>query len=124
VSMVIYMAGLQAIPALYYEAAQLDGASRWQLFSRITLPLLYPAFVTSVTVNLIGGLKLFDVIRALTNGGPGYTTHSLATLIYSTYFESQLAGFASAVGLLLFLAILGVALALQLFFRRIEVTLS
>jgi raffinose/stachyose/melibiose transport system permease protein len=124
VSMVIYMAGLQSIPAVYYEAAQLDGATRWQLFRRITLPLLYPAFVTSITINLIGGLKLFDVIRALTNGGPGYKTHSLATLIYSTYFENQLAGFASAIGLLLFVAILAVTLALLAFFRRVEVTLS
>jgi len=124
VSMVIYMAGLQSIPGMYYEAAGLDGASRWQLFRHVTVPLLYPAFVTSITVNLIGGLKLFDIIRALTNGGPGYKTHSLSTLIYSSYFESQLAGFASAIGLLLFVTVLCCALAAQAVFRRLEVTLS
>jgi raffinose/stachyose/melibiose transport system permease protein len=124
VSMVIYMAGLQAVPGMYYEAAELDGATRWQLFRHVTVPLLYPAFVTSITVNLIGGLKLFDIIRALTSGGPGYKTHSLSTLIYSSYFESQLAGFASAVGLLLFVTVLFCALAVQALFRRFEVTLS
>jgi raffinose/stachyose/melibiose transport system permease protein len=124
VSMVIYMAGLQSIPSVYYEAAELEGGSRWQLFRHVTVPLLYPAFVTSITVNLIGGLKLFDIIRALTNGGPGYKTHSLSTLIYSSYFESQLAGFASAIGLLLFVTVLFCALALQAFFKRVEVTLS
>jgi len=124
VSMVIYMAGLQSIPGVYHEAAALDGATRWQLFRHVTVPLLYPAFVTSVTVNLIGGLKLFDIIRALTNGGPGYKTHSLSTLIYASYFESQLAGFASAVGLLLFVTVLVCALAVQAMFRRAEVTLS
>ncbi len=124
VSMVIYMAGLQSIPGAYHEAAELDGATRWQLFRHVTVPLLYPAFVTSITVNLIGGLKLFDIIRALTNGGPGYKTHSLSTLIYSSYFESQLAGFASAIGLLLFVTVLFCALAVQAVFRRVEVTLS
>jgi raffinose/stachyose/melibiose transport system permease protein len=124
VSMVIYMAGLQSIPSVYQEVAELEGATRWQLFRHVTVPFLYPAFVTSVTVNLIGGLKLFDVIRALTNGGPGYKTHSLSTLIYSSYFESQLAGFASAIGLLLFVTVLFCALALQAFFKRVEVNLS
>lgn len=124
VSMVIYMAGLQAIPGVYHEAATLDGATRWQQFRHVTIPLLYPAFVTSITVNLIGGLKLFDIIRALTNGGPGYKTHSLSTLIYASYFESQLAGFASAIGLLLFVTVLLCALAVQAVFRRIEVTLA
>lgn len=124
ISMVIYLAGMQAIPAMYYEAAQLDGAGAWGQFRNVTLPLLYPAFVTSITINLIGGLKLFDIVWALTSGGPGYTTHSLATLIYSSYFESQMAGFASANGLLLFVAILAITILLQAGFRRHEVQLT
>jgi raffinose/stachyose/melibiose transport system permease protein len=124
ISMVIFLAGMQSIPALYYEAAQLDGAGAWGQFRNITLPLLYPAFVTSITINLIGGLKLFDLVWALTAGGPGYTTHSLATLIYSSYFESQMAGFASANGLLLFVTILAITLLLQAGFRRREVQLT
>jgi ABC-type sugar transport systems, permease components len=118
ISMVIYSAGLQAIPKMYYEAAQIEGAGSWTQFRRITLPLLYPAVVTSVTINLIGGLKLFDVIRAMTGGGPGYTTHSLATLIHSNYFFSQQAGFAAAIGLLLFVSILLITIVLQAAFKE------
>jgi raffinose/stachyose/melibiose transport system permease protein len=118
ISMVIYLAGLQNIPAMYYEAAEIEGAGSWTRFRRITFPLLYPALMTSVTINLIGGLKLFDVIMALTGGGPGYTTHSLATLIQSSYFQSQLAGYAAAIGLLLFVAILSFTILLQVAFRK------
>lgn len=121
VSMVLYLAGLQGIPGMYYEAAQIDGASSWRQFKSITLPLLYPSIVTSVTMNLIGGLKLFDVIRALTMGGPGYSTHSLSTLINATYFQNQSAGYASSIGILLFVAILIPTLLIQAFFRRREV---
>jgi len=124
ISMIIYLAGLQGIAPMYYEAAQLEGAGYWRQLGGITIPLLYPAFVTSVTVNLIGGLKLFDVIKALTGGGPGYTTHSLATLIHSSYFESQMAGYAAANGLLLFVSILFFTIALQVIFKSREVQLS
>jgi raffinose/stachyose/melibiose transport system permease protein len=121
ISMVIYLAGLQGIPTMYYEAADIDCAGTWAKFKNITLPLLYPSIVTSVTLNLIGGLKLFDVIKALTGGGPGYTTHSLSTLIHSTYFLTQSAGYASAIGLLLFVSILASTLVIQIIFNRKEV---
>ena len=121
VSMVIYLAGLQNISQMYYEAASLDGASKFQQFKNITLPLLKPAIVTSVTLNLIGGLKLFDAIKALTNGGPGYTTHSLSTLINYTYFNSQSAGYAAAIGIMLFLIILITTLVLNKVLDRKDV---
>lgn len=120
VSMVIYLAGLQNISEMYYEAARLDGANKYQQFINITLPLLKPAIVTSVTLNLIGGLKLFDAIKALTNGGPGYTTHSLSTLINYTYFNSQSAGYAAAIGIMLFLIILVATLLMNKLFNRKE----
>lgn len=123
ISMVIYLAGLQSIPAMYYEAASLEGAGAWHCFRTVTIPLLYPAFMTSITVNLIGGLKLFDVIRALTGGGPGYSTHSLATLIHSSYFNNQSAGYAAAIGFLLFVMILAITIVLQAIFRGKEVEL-
>jgi raffinose/stachyose/melibiose transport system permease protein len=121
ISMVIYLAGLQGIPGAYYEAASIEGAGAGMLFLKITFPLLYPALMTSVTINLIGGLKLFDVIRALTGGGPGYATHSLATLIHGTYFGSQNAGYAAAIGFLLFILILLITLILQKLFSKREV---
>ncbi|MBP3039064.1 sugar ABC transporter permease [Bacillaceae bacterium Marseille-Q3522] len=124
ISMVIYAAGLQNIPHMYYEAASLDGAGKWQMFKKITLPLLYPSIVTSVIINLIGGLKLFDVIRALTNGGPNYTTHSLSSLINSTYFEGQNAGYAASQGILLFVVILVLTLFFQVLFSKRKVDFS
>lgn len=106
ISMVIYLAGLQNIPAMYYEAAALDGVSTFAQFRYITLPLLHPAVTSSVTVNLIGGLKLYDIISALTSGGPGYASHSLSTLIHRTYFGAENAGYAAAIGLFTFLLIM------------------
>jgi raffinose/stachyose/melibiose transport system permease protein len=123
VSMVIYLAGLQTIPTMYYEASQIDGASPVKQFRHITMPLLRPAFITSVTLNLIGGLKLFDAIKAMTNGGPGYASHSLSTLIDYTYFRSQSAGYSATMGILLFVMILVFTLIIQSLSARQEVIL-
>lgn len=106
ISMVIYLAGLQNIPTLYYDAAAIDGVNDRQRFFYVTLPLLMPAVTSSVTINLIGGLKLFDVISALTGGGPGYDTNSLSMLIHRLYFGSERAGYAAAVGLVFFVFIM------------------
>lgn len=106
ISMVIYLAGLQNISSMYYEAAAIDGASSSQKFFNITFPLLTPALTSSITINLIGGLKLFDIISALTSGGPGYETHSVSTLIHRLYFGGERAGYASAVGLVFFVFIM------------------
>ncbi len=105
ISMIIYLSGLQAIPEEINEAALLDGVSGWQSFSQIIWPMLHPAFAASVVINLIGGLKLFDIVRVLTNGGPGYSTNSVSTLIGRTYFGNQAAGYAAAQGVVLFLII-------------------
>lgn len=109
VSMVIYLAGLQNIPIMYYEAANMDGVNRWGQFRYITFPLLIPAISSAVVINLIGGLKLFDIIMALTAGGPGYSSHSLSTLVNRTYFGSENAGYASAIGLVAFVFIIFVS---------------
>ncbi len=119
--MVIYLAGIQGISKVFYEAADIDGASRWQQFTNVTMPLLYPAVITSVTLNLIGGLKLFDAIKALTAGGPGYSSHSLSTLIDYAYFRNQAAGYSSAMGIILFFLIMIVSLSLQLYMKSKEV---
>lgn len=105
VSMIIYLAGLQTLDQSVMEASELDGAYGWKKFWNITLPLLQPSFTTSVVLNLIGGLKLFDVIKVLTGGGPGYATHSMSTYISTVYFDDQSAGYASAIGVVLFILI-------------------
>mgnify|MGYP001356746332 FL=1 len=121
VSMVIYLAGLQNVPNMYYEAAMLDGASSWQRFKHITFPLLMPAISSSTILNLIGGLKLFDLVMALTSGGPGFTTHSLSTLVTNQYFSAQSAGYASAIGIFAFLLIMVVSNVVMKFFDKQEV---
>ncbi|MEV7618738.1 sugar ABC transporter permease [Microbacterium sp. NPDC089321] len=123
ISMVIYLAGLQGVPAEYYEAAQLDGATWWQSFRSITLPLLQPAFATSIVLNLIGGLKLFDVVQVLTGGGPGHSTHSVSTLIGETYFSNQAAGYSAAIGVVLFVLIVAVTFVLNALLNRKRVEL-
>ena len=105
VSMIIYLAGLQTMDQQVVEAAEVDGASGWKKFWNITLPLLAPSFTTSVVLNLIGGLKLYDMVKVLTGGGPGYSTNSISTYIGTIYFDNQAAGYASAIGVFLFVLI-------------------
>lgn len=105
-TMIVMIAGLQGIPESYEEAAAIDGASYLQRLHHITLPLLLPAITTSVVINLIGGLKLFGIILATTSGGPGYSSHSLSTLINYLYFQNQNAGYSAAVGLFMFVFIM------------------
>jgi raffinose/stachyose/melibiose transport system permease protein len=123
IAMVIYLAGLQAIPKDYLEAAEMDGATGFRRFRAITVPLLMPAITISMVLNIIGGLKLFDVIIALTNGGPGYASHSLSTMMYDVYFNRQSAGYAAALGNLMFVLITIFGLSALVFFRKREVEL-
>lgn len=85
-SMVIFLAGLQAIPDEINEAATIDGAGAWRKFRSITLPLLNGAIVINVMLSLIGGLKQFDQVVAMTGGGPGTATETISTLIYKSAF--------------------------------------
>lgn len=120
-AMVLYLAGLQSIPELYYEAAKVDGASAFQRFRYVTMPLLIPAITSAVIVNLIGSLKLNDVIVSLTNGGPGHGTHSLSTFITLNYFRLEKAGYASAIGVFMFAFIMLVSTVTNRYFRKKEV---
>ncbi|GAA2271169.1 sugar ABC transporter permease [Nonomuraea roseoviolacea subsp. roseoviolacea] len=86
-SMVIYLAGLQAIPAEVLEAATIDGAGAWSRFRHVVLPLLNGAVVINVMLCLIGGLKQFDQVMAMTGGGPGTATETISTAIYKSAFS-------------------------------------
>ncbi len=115
--MIIYLSGIQSIPQMYEEAAVIDGAGTFQRFRFITLPLLLPAVTTAVITNLIGGLKLFDGIIALTNGGPNYATHSMMSYLNSQYFLAEKAGYASAVGISTFVLIMVISLLCNQYFE-------
>ena len=119
--MLIYLAGLQNIPKMYQEAARLDGASKWQAFFKVDIPLLMPAITTAVITNLIGGFKLYDIIVTLTNGGPNRKSLSLSYYISLLYFNDEKAGYSSAVGIALFVIIFIVAVPINRYLRSKEV---
>lgn len=103
--MVIMIAGLQAIPHDYYEAAAIDGANRWQSFLHITLPLLKPVLTVTTVLNLLYGLKVFDIVFVLTNGGPGRATDTVYTAIFEDFSKGRY-GVATALSSLLFLVMI------------------
>ena len=80
--MTLLIAGILAIPNVYYEAASIDGASGWQKFRYITLPMLKQTLAVTIVLNVIYGLKIFDMVYALTNGGPGHKTEVLYTAVF------------------------------------------
>jgi len=94
--MVLYLAGLQGIPAEQHEAARVDGATAWQRFWYITLPLLSETHIIVITLGVIGSFKVFDLIYAMTYGGPGQATQVLASWMYFNTFQYYHAGYGSA----------------------------
>lgn len=124
IAMVVYLAGLQSIPKDYYEAAQMDGAKQGQQFFTITLPLLMPSITINMVINIIGGLKLFDVIIALTAGGPGNASQSMSTFMYDLYFKRQDAGYAATQGMFMAFVILIISFCALAYFKRKETEMS
>jgi raffinose/stachyose/melibiose transport system permease protein len=100
--MVILLAGIQAIPKDYYEAAAIDGASPWQRLWLITLPLLIPVITVTTVLNLLYGLKVFDIVYVLTNGGPGYATDVVFTSVFKEFGQGRY-GVATALSSVLFI---------------------
>lgn len=119
---VIYIAGIVSIPAEYQEAARVDGASGWRLFRSITLPLSWPATSTVIVLSLIGGLRSFDLIWAMTRGGPGFTSDVIASVIYKQY-QAGFYGLSTAGNVILFVAVTAIVLPLTRFLNRREVEL-
>jgi multiple sugar transport system permease protein len=109
-SMIIFLAGLQDIPRVYYEAARIDGAGPWHRFRYITLPLLRPTTVFVLIISFIGAFQLFDPIFVMTSGGPADATTTTVYYIYETAFEFLQLGYASALSVVLFAIILLVSL--------------
>lgn len=120
---VLYIAGLQAVPQEVLEAATVDGASKSQSFFRVTLPLLGPSITTCIFMSLTNGLKVFDIILALTKGGPGTSTYSATMQIYNDAFTKNMYGLGSAEAMLYFFAVLLITQLVLRFMNRKEVDL-
>lgn len=125
--MVIFFAGLQSIPTELYEVASIDGANSWQKLVHITVPMLWPVTTVVMVINIIGGIKVFDVVYVMTTGGPNHASEVLGTYLYVTAFGatgggSPSMGYASAVGvIILILSMIGTAIQLRLTGRRTDV---
>lgn len=117
-NMLIFLAALQGIPRHLYEAAELDGASKFQKFRNITLPLLAPATFFIVIISFIGAFQVFGEIYVMTNGGPGYSTHTLSYYLWANAFRFNKMGYAGAISMVMFLLILLVTLIQNRFFGR------
>jgi raffinose/stachyose/melibiose transport system permease protein len=120
IATMIFIAGLASISPEYYEAARIDGGTRRQLFWRVTVPLVRPATITVITLSLIGGMRSFDIIWAMTRGGPGFSSDVLASVIYKQY-QAGFFGLSTAGNVILFLLIAIVVLPLTYYFNRREV---
>jgi raffinose/stachyose/melibiose transport system permease protein len=102
---VILLAGLQTIPRDYYEAAEIDGAGFWARLGYITIPMLMPAIVVITVLNVLYGLRVFDIVYALTNGGPGYATEVIYTEIFKAFSLGQY-GLGTALSTVMFVVLL------------------
>jgi raffinose/stachyose/melibiose transport system permease protein len=114
---VIYIAGIMAIPSELYEAAKTDGAGPFHTFRHIILPLARPATATVIILSLIGGLRSFDLIWAMTRGGPGFTSDVIASVIYKQY-QAGFYGLSTAGNVVLFILVTAIVLPLNTFLNR------
>ncbi|GAB3026995.1 carbohydrate ABC transporter permease [Mycobacterium bourgelatii] len=113
-----FLAGLLAIPDDIYAAARTDGANAWQRFWRITLPMLRPTTFFVVVTGIVSAAQIFDIVYALTGGGPGGSTDLVAHRIYAEAFGAAAIGRASVMAVVLFVILVGVTFIQHLYFRR------
>jgi ABC-type sugar transport system permease subunit len=109
--MVIYLAGLQAIPPILYEAATIDGATAWQQFRRITVPMLRAIVVVNLTISLMGAFNVFDLVYVMTRGGPNNSTSVVVLEAYQEAFEFYKLGYGAAISVVLMLIVIALSLA-------------
>jgi len=105
-SIIIYLAGLNSIPGELYESAMVDGVNSWTKFRYITFPLLMPSITICTFLGLTANLKMFDIPYIMTQGGPAYSTSTIALVIYDYAFKGMLYGYATAAGIVFLVLIL------------------
>jgi len=120
IATLIYIAGIVAIPQEYFEAAKVDGAGAWKSFWNITLPLVRPATATVVLLSLIGGLRSFELIWAMTRGGPGFSSDVIASVIYKQY-QAGFYGLSTAGNVVLFVIVTAIIVPISYFLNRRQV---
>jgi multiple sugar transport system permease protein len=105
-NMIVLLAGLQGVPEQLYEAARIDGASKWQEFVNVTIPMISPVIFYVLIISIIGSFQIFENVYVMTRGGPGDSTRVFVFHLYQNAFEYQKMGYASALAWILFLIIM------------------
>ena len=118
--MLLLLAGLRSIPPYLYEAAEIDRASEWTKFWRITLPMVMPFIILAVLFRVIENFKMFDLVDQLTNGGPGSVTELASIKLKREAFEKWRTGYSSALAIILFVSIYGLSLVTVRFLDRVK----
>ena len=108
--MVLYLASIQTVPEDLYEACTVDGGSRWQKFRYVTLPMIVPGITISVIMSIMSEMKQYDIVKVITNGGPGYSTETITYNIVTQAFGNNMLGYSSAIAVFLFIIIAAVSM--------------
>ncbi|MCP2357918.1 raffinose/stachyose/melibiose transport system permease protein [Nonomuraea thailandensis] len=117
---VIYIAGIMSIPTEYYQAVAVDGGGAWHRFRHVTLPLSWPATYSVIILSFIGGLRSFDLIWTMTRGGPGFTSDTIASIIYKQY-QAGFFGLSTAGNVILFIVVTVIAVPLNYYLGKRQV---
>lgn len=118
--MIIYLCAMQSIPQALNEAAAIDGANSWQIFWRVTFPLLVPILKVDTVLITTGSLRMFDIVYVMTSGGPNHATEMIATHMYTRTFKGMQFGYGSAMAVVLTLMCILITVVLSGMFRRAE----
>lgn len=118
--MILLSAGLAGLPAEVYEAAEIDGVTPWQKLRYITIPMMKGTLKISIVLTLTGAFKIFDLVMALTGGGPGNATHLPSTLLYEAAFSQSQFGYANAIAIMTVLICLGITVIVNKLFKEKE----
>ena len=118
--MLLLLAGLRSIPPYLYEAAEIDRASEWTKFWRITLPMVMPFILLALLFRTIENFKMFDLVDQLTNGGPGSVTELASIKLKREAFEKWRTGYASALAIIMFVSIYGLSLVAVRFLDKVK----
>jgi raffinose/stachyose/melibiose transport system permease protein len=126
-SMMVFLAGMQAIPSEIYEAGKIDGTSPWSAFRFLTIPLLAPSITINVLLAIIGTITGFELIFVLTDGGPALASQTLGIWVFNQAFfgvgNNRLPGFAAAIAMVQFVIVFAIAMVTQSYLRRRETVL-
>lgn len=119
--MVIYLASIQTVPKDLYEACIVDGGTSWQQLRYVTLPMIVPGITISMIMSIMTEMKHFDVVKVITNGGPGYSTETITYNIVTQAFGNNMLGYSSAIAVVLFVVIAAVSVIQVQISRKLEV---